>query len=123
MTSKKPPQWQAGKILQSARESLSITKREAARRAGISESRWRQLESGCRYSDGKWLPASAPATTLTKAARAVELDPGPVLVSAGKRRSRSDEEARDYIYSLVERLNLKQLHTVTGFIEGILNAE
>jgi transcriptional regulator with XRE-family HTH domain len=52
---------------------MTIT--EAARRAGISDTRWSQLENGYRMNRGHAEPEWAPADTLAHMARAVGVTP------------------------------------------------
>lgn len=66
---------------------LSI--REAARRAGISESRWRQVEKGyASVGTGEFKPAIASDLTLSAMAIAIGLDGGDLR---GVNRSRAAE--------------------------------
>lgn len=63
-----------GQLLESARTNvLRITGREAARRAGISASRWRQVAQGARASD----------RVVVAMALAVDVDPAKALAAAG----------------------------------------
>lgn len=60
-------------LLEGARKALGISGREAARRANISESRWRGvLQAG-----------TAPARTVVAMALAVGADPAEALAAAG----------------------------------------
>jgi transcriptional regulator with XRE-family HTH domain len=62
-----PPPWGALITAALARESLSA--REAARRAGLSEGRWRQITGGYQVvSPGVYAPVRGPAATLAKMA-------------------------------------------------------
>lgn len=74
---------QVGETLKAAREGLALSKRKAAERAGISESRWRQIEAGIQYKNGVAEPAATSAETLVKMARAVQTDPVPLLEAVG----------------------------------------
>lgn len=72
----------AGQLLEAARGSMS--KREAARRAGISEGRWRQIVTGVqRMGKGNVIPTTTKPETLTAMARAVRADVAAVLTAAG----------------------------------------
>lgn len=62
-----------GDLLERARKELGISGREAARRAGISDGRWRQVIRG----------ESVPARTVVAMALAVEVDPAAALNAAG----------------------------------------
>lgn len=65
------PDWPLGPALKQARGRMSI--REAARRAGISEGRWRQLESGYQGSKQYPSPVTTKAPTVIAMAKAVGL--------------------------------------------------
>lgn len=71
----------AGAILEAARGAMS--KREAARRAGIAEARWRQIVRGTQRISGVDVPVSTRPDTLRRMAAAVGADPAAVLVAAG----------------------------------------
>lgn len=71
----------AGAILEASRGVMS--KREAARRAGIAEARWRQIVRGVQRINGVDVPVSTKATTLARMAQAVGADVGVVLRTAG----------------------------------------
>ncbi|AUI63000.1 helix-turn-helix transcriptional regulator [Amycolatopsis sp. BJA-103] len=78
------PSWEFGTLLRRARTRLKLSGREAARRAGISESRWRQLETGTQPSDSAE-PAAVGTTpeTVLKVAKVVGLDEREALTLAG----------------------------------------
>lgn len=62
-----PPPW--GTLIAAALGSAGISAREAARRAGISEGRWRQISSGYQVvSPGVYTRVRGPAATLAKMA-------------------------------------------------------
>ena len=59
-------------LIRTAREAPPhLPIRQAAHLAGISESRWRQLEAGGKPYRGRWEPEIASAGTLARMARAV----------------------------------------------------
>jgi hypothetical protein len=65
-----PPPWGALITTALAREGLSV--REAARRAGLSEGRWRQITGGYQIvSPGVYASVRGPAATLARMARVV----------------------------------------------------
>lgn len=72
---------EAGRILDAARGSMS--KREAARRSGIAEARWRQITTGVQRVSGVEVPVSTRPETLRRMAEAVGADPAEVLAAAG----------------------------------------
>ena len=67
-----PPE---GALLHRARESASITITEAARSAGITDTRWSQIERGYERRKGTDVPARAKAGTLARMAQAIALSP------------------------------------------------
>ena len=78
-----PPQWPAGKILQTARENAGLSKRETARRAKLAPSFYGRIENGGHTTKGKWVPVNPSADTITACARAVDTDPDALLSAAG----------------------------------------
>jgi transcriptional regulator with XRE-family HTH domain len=61
--------------LRTARERLGISQTEAARRAGMTAHTWCNYEVGSRTVSGVRIPSIAPAATLARLARAVQMDP------------------------------------------------
>lgn len=72
-----------GELLEDARKRLDLSKREAARRAGFSETRWRQIVTGWQDPANRTTPANPPARTVAAAARAVGIDVQEALRAAG----------------------------------------
>jgi len=70
-----------GRLLEAARGGMS--KREAARRAGISEGRWRQVVTGVQSAGGTTIPVNPRRETLIAMAKAVQADVDDVLKAAG----------------------------------------
>jgi transcriptional regulator with XRE-family HTH domain len=69
-----PPPW--GVLVTRARVRAKLSAREAARRAGISEGRWRQIASGYQVvSAGVYAPVHGPAATLARMAAVVGVTP------------------------------------------------
>ena len=69
----KAEQWPLGKFLQDQRGKMSI--REAARRADISESRWRQVEAGHqRMAGGINVPVHPRPETVAAMCKAISAD-------------------------------------------------
>lgn len=74
--------WPLGEYLRDARGRMSI--REAARRADLSESRWRQVEAGVqRMAGGVEVPVHPRAETVAAMAAAVAGDVRKALELAG----------------------------------------
>jgi len=74
-----------GKLIDDAAALADISIREAARRAGLSYGRWRQITKGFQnMSPGVYAPVrDAPAKTIAKMARAVGVTPAQ-LAEAGR---------------------------------------
>lgn len=74
--------WPLGPVLREAREALGLSKREAAKRAGLSDNLWRRLEDGYYMVQGERVPLRGRVgelrgvrpETLRAAALAVKLD-------------------------------------------------
>lgn len=77
-TRKRPPTattsaWPLGEFLRDQRGKMAI--REAARRADISESRWRQIEAGVqKMAGGLEVPVHPRAETVAAMCRAISAD-------------------------------------------------
>ncbi|MBF6460206.1 helix-turn-helix transcriptional regulator [Nocardia puris] len=78
-------QWALGVRMQEARHALGLSKRRAADIAGISETRWRHLESGVELIRGEPYPVRTTEETVTRVARALQLPPADLLACAGLR--------------------------------------
>jgi hypothetical protein len=77
-----PPPW--GALLTKALAGVQLSARKAARRAGISEGRWRQIASGYQVvSSGVYAPVHGPAETLAKMAAVAGVTPAQ-LTDAGR---------------------------------------
>lgn len=72
-----------GALIEHARAELRISAREAARRAGISPTRWRQVVTGSQVKRGRAVPVNPTARTVVAMALAVYLDPAAALTAAG----------------------------------------
>jgi hypothetical protein len=76
-----PPE---GKLIADAADNLSLSIREAARRAGISYGRWRQIVTGYQnVSPGEYAAVRAPARTVARMAKVVGVTPSQ-LEEAGR---------------------------------------
>jgi transcriptional regulator with XRE-family HTH domain len=77
-----PPPW--GALITAALASEGISAREAARRAGLSEGRWRQITAGYQVvSPGIYAHVRGPAATVAKMASVVGVTPAQ-LQAAGR---------------------------------------
>jgi len=68
-------QTKEGALIEAARKRLGLSQREAARRAGVSSSQWRFVESGVRLGSDGWVSVRGKSTVLAIMARVVELPP------------------------------------------------
>lgn len=81
----RPEQPPEGKLIADAADRLSLSIREAARRAGISYGRWRQIVMGYQnVSPGVFAQVHAPAKTLARMAAVVGVTAGQ-MESEGRR--------------------------------------
>jgi transcriptional regulator with XRE-family HTH domain len=77
-----PPPW--GALITAALRQAGLSAREAARRAGISEGRWRQITSGYQVvSAGVYAPVRGPTATLARMASVAGVTPAQ-LEQAGR---------------------------------------
>lgn len=68
----RPEQPPEGRLIADAADHMNLSIREAARRAGISYGRWRQIVTGYQnISPGSFAPVHAPAKTLARMAAVV----------------------------------------------------
>lgn len=103
-----PTTWPLGDYLRQQRGKMSI--REAARRADISESRWRQVEAGYqRMAGGIEVPVHPRAETVAAMCRAISADVSRGLELAGHNPDQyqwllepqlADESSRDWFTGL-----------------------
>jgi transcriptional regulator with XRE-family HTH domain len=91
--STKPEPQPEGKLITDARKRARLSGREAAKRAGISEGRWRQIVNGYMVvTKGVYSPVvGAPADTIARMAQSVDVTPEQ-LEAAG--RADAAEELR-----------------------------
>lgn len=76
-------QTELGVLIEHARAELRISAREAARRADISPTRWRQVVTGSQVKGGRAVPVNPTARTVVAMALAVLADPATALQAAG----------------------------------------
>ncbi len=77
-----PPQW--GTLIAAALARAGMSARAAARQAGISEGRWRQIAGGYQIvRPGVYAQVRGPATTLARMAAAAGVTPAE-LSAAGR---------------------------------------
>jgi transcriptional regulator with XRE-family HTH domain len=72
----KPKQPSEGLLIKNARERANLSVRAAARRASMSEGRWRQIENGYQTpAKGEFYPVRGPDMTVARMARVVDVAP------------------------------------------------
>ena len=80
----RPPQPPEGLLLQRARDRRHLSQRAAARKAGMSDGRWRHIESGYQtVSAGVHAAVRAPAGTLARMAASLGVTAAE-LIDAGR---------------------------------------
>jgi transcriptional regulator with XRE-family HTH domain len=67
-----------------ARERMGLSKREAARRAGLSDGAWRHLEAGVKIAYGRTVLPNPRPENLVAAAKAVGLPPTKIFAIVGR---------------------------------------
>jgi len=73
-----------GQLLEHAREEvLHLSKRQAALRAGISGTRWKQIVTGVAWRGREPTPVKSTARTIVAMALAVDVDPAEALRVTG----------------------------------------
>jgi transcriptional regulator with XRE-family HTH domain len=89
-----PPPW--GALIIRALHATGLSAREAARRAGLSEGRWRQITGGYQVvSPGVYAQVRGPAATLARMAAVAG-------VSAGELRAAGRDDAAQALASQQE---------------------
>lgn len=118
-----PQEWRSavGVLIENARGRESI--RSAAKRAGVDEAMWRQVELGFRKVAGTQVPANPRDRNLIAIARAVGLDHNEVLRAAG----RGQVVLAPFLDSLTdtERLNQveQRLDRIEAAVQQLLDDE
>lgn len=90
-TRPEPPREAA--LIEAARKRARLTIREAARRAGISDARWRQITSGYEsVGKGQYKEVEAPADTLARMAQVLDVTPDQLVKVGREDAAKSLEE-------------------------------
>lgn len=110
-----------GRQLYMGRKRFQISKREAARRAGISEALWRQLEGGgAMVKPGYFVPNPRPAN-LVAAAQAVEIDPESLFKILGRDAPEGIEKFAAGGFTVrFNQLNSRDQYIVIQLVESML---
>ncbi|MFS0079477.1 helix-turn-helix domain-containing protein [Corynebacterium striatum] len=115
-----PQQWPAGQLLQLAREREGLSKAEAARRANLSESWWRRLETGVNIRNGKKIPITPTPEAVARAAQAVNLPVNQLLDAAGFAPQReAPEEIQAEAQQLLAALPVSLQREAVAYIRGL----
>lgn len=84
-----PPE---GALITAALKRRKLSARAAASKAGISETRWRQITSGYQTVSGQRIPVRAPADTVARMAQVAGVTPEELV---GVARADAANELRD----------------------------
>jgi transcriptional regulator with XRE-family HTH domain len=114
-----------GRRLYQGRKRFQISKREAARRAGISESLWRQLEAGGREVAGTVVLPNPRPENLYAAIRAVDEDPYVLFEDVGMQvpEGLDGPTAGSPLAEKVSRLNDRDRAIVEQLVDSMLAAQ
>jgi transcriptional regulator with XRE-family HTH domain len=123
-----PPAW--GLLITAALRAAGMSAREAARRAGISEGRWRQISSGYQVvSPGVYAQVRGPAATLARMATVAGLTPEQ-LAAAGRDdaarvmlRQQEDRPDRDEMLARVRAMDTDQARDLLATIAHQLGVD
>jgi lambda repressor-like predicted transcriptional regulator len=115
-----PPPW--GALIGAALRRAGISAREAARRAGISEGRWRQITGGYQVvSPGVYAQVRGPGSTLAKMAAVAGVTPAE-LRAAGREDAaqelarQQDRPLGEEMLARVRALDTDQAHELLATI-------
>lgn len=116
-----PPPW--GALLTKALGRAKLSAREAARRSGISEGRWRQIAGGYQVvSAGVYAPVRGPAGTLARMAAVVGVTPAQLRQAGRPDAARAladgpqDAEMSQELLQRVKELNSDQARELLATI-------
>jgi len=123
-------EWRLGPELKRRRTKADLSQREAAARAGISESKWRQLESGhVSMGAGQRVRVGTRPDTAVAAGRAVGLSAEAALELAGydpaehpELVNAADDPADDTVPGF-SRLSPRQRQKVVELVQAILETD
>ena len=116
-----PPPW--GTLIAAALRRAGLSAREAARRAGISEGRWRQITGGYQVvSPGVYAPVRGPAGTVARMAAVAGVSPAQ-LRAAGRddaaellARQPEEQPAGDQLLERVRAMDPEQARELLAAI-------
>ncbi|WP_067532132.1 helix-turn-helix domain-containing protein [Nocardia crassostreae] len=112
---------EVSEAIRDARQALGLSRDAAARAAGISISLWTQVELGTQYKDDGKVAARTTARTLQAMAKAVGMDPAPLLHRAGFEAPARGESSRRHADAVVDLSGLSDddLNKVAAFVAGL----
>jgi len=117
------PSWgSVGETLKRARVRLGLSKREAAKRANLSDGAWRHLEAGVKFINGAVVYPNPRDENLVAAAQAVKVPPAVVFQLAARPLPKELVEAPtpDRMLESLMKLRASDRELVTGLIERLL---
>jgi transcriptional regulator with XRE-family HTH domain len=116
-----PPPW--GALIAAALKRAGLSAREAARRAGISEGRWRQITGGYQVvSPGVYAQVRGPAATLAKMAAVAGVTPAELRLAgredaaAELARQQGDRASSEEMLERVRALDTDQARALLATI-------
>ena len=114
-----------GRQLYLGRKRFLISKREAARRAEISEALWRMLEGGGKQVGGQIVLPNPRPENLYAACTAVEVDPQPIFEALGQELPEqflctADE---DELAHRISHLSDRDRHIIRDLVESMIRAQ
>ncbi|MCZ4557923.1 helix-turn-helix transcriptional regulator [Rhodococcus maanshanensis] len=119
----KTEQWPVGRLIEAGRIQAHLSKRAAARAAGISEGRWRQIEDGYEVKQGQHFPVRTSPETLVAMAGALGLDAGPILEAAGFDRDAASIPVASHQVVDVTGLSADDIERVRTIVDALRKAE
>lgn len=117
-------QWDAGRLLQDAREAAGLSRAEAAEKAGLSQSWWRKTEVGVTRTHGKETDYRPTAATLSRAAQAVGITPARILHAGeypGYENKVDAPTPRDDLHAMIDRLPDPTIPIARAYLHGLLS--
>lgn len=114
-----PDQWETGKLIETTREKIGMSRRSAARLAGISESWWRKLETGYVIREGKITTVNPTPEALAKVADVIRIPTSKLLSSAGFNPDEVLVGSRQIAHDMIDGIDAKHLPAVIAFLKGL----
>lgn len=114
-------QWEAGKLLAAARDKKGMSKRNAARTLGMSDSWLRKAELGYYIHNGERKTFTPSPEALAKYAHLVGLNPATILKMAGHTDTTAATlpTMREEAETLIANLADEQLPVAVAYLTGL----